>query len=71
MLEPAASEVASFTAFDHPGAYLRPVNIHVHVSRRERTLRIVDDCTGMEADTLSRVVMRVGESRKLTLTPNP
>ena len=46
------------------GAYFRPVNINVHVSRRERTLRIVDDCTGMQADTLSRVVMRVGESKK-------
>ena len=46
------------------GAYIRAVNIDVHVSRRERTLRIVDDCRGMQPDTLSRVVMRVGESRK-------
>jgi len=46
------------------GAYTRDVTIAVYVSRVERTLRIVDNCRGMAPDTLSRVVMRVGESRK-------
>ena len=46
------------------GAYSRSVSISVHVSREDRTIRIVDDCRGMAPPTLSRVVMRVGESRK-------
>lgn len=46
------------------GSYSRPVSIDVSVSRKERTLRIVDNCNGMAPDTLSRVVMRVGESGK-------
>ena len=51
--------------FDHDtGAYSRNVTIDVHVSRQDRTLRIIDDCRGMAPDTLARVVMRVGESRK-------
>ena len=51
--------------FNHArGEYSRLVTIDVHVSRDDRTLRIVDDCRGMPPDMLSRVVMRVGESRK-------
>ena len=51
--------------FDHEtGAYGRAVDIRVYVSRNDRTLRIVDNCNGMAPDQLSRVVMRVGESRK-------
>ena len=45
-------------------AYLRPVTVDVHVSRAQGSLRIVDNCRGMAPDVLSRVVMRVGESRK-------
>merc|ERR1719506_3594827 len=45
-------------------AYRREVSISVYVSRAERTLRIVDNCRGMSPSTLSRVVMRVGESQK-------
>ena len=46
------------------GSYQREVTIDVFVSRASRTLRILDNCRGMSPDTLSRVVMRVGESRK-------
>ena len=46
------------------GAYSRPIAVDVFVSRRDRTLRVLDNCRGMTAETLSRVVMRVGESRK-------
>ena len=45
-------------------AYRRAVTIDVHVSREGRRIRIVDNCRGMAPTTLSRVVMRVGESRK-------
>lgn len=44
--------------------YQRDVSISIFVSREERTLRILDNCRGMAPDTLARVVMRVGESRK-------
>ena len=51
--------------YDHETAsYDRDVHIDVFVSREDRTLRIVDNCRGMPPDTLSRVVMCVGESRK-------
>ena len=51
--------------YDHnAGAYRRDVLVDVYVSRAERSLRILDNCRGMEPETLSRVVMRVGESRK-------
>lgn len=46
------------------GAYSREVTIDVYVSRSRRTLRILDNARGMSPETLSRVVMRVGESRK-------
>ena len=44
--------------------YTREVRVDVQVSRRRKTLRIRDNCRGMPPETLSRVVMRVGESRK-------
>ncbi|EOD29269.1 hypothetical protein EMIHUDRAFT_434638 [Emiliania huxleyi CCMP1516] len=46
------------------GAYRREVRVDVFVSRRGRRLRIVDNSRGMPPETLARVVMRVGESRK-------
>lgn len=42
----------------------REVRVDVFVSRRGRRLRIVDNSRGMPPETLARVVMRVGESRK-------
>ena len=51
--------------YDHvAGTYRRAVYIDVFVSNERRTLRIVDNCRGMPPDVLSRVVMRVGESKK-------
>ena len=45
---PSSSCRARFDAA--AGAYSRPVSITVHVSRAERTLRIVDDCNGMKPE---------------------
>ncbi len=43
--------------------YVRPIVIDVKVARRAKTISVIDNCRGMEPDVLSRVVMRVGESR--------
>ena len=45
-------------------SYSRDIIIDVCVSRKDRFLRILDNSRGMLPSTLSRVVMRVGESRK-------
>ena len=53
------------TFFDqNANAYRRPIRIDILVSREDRKLSIIDDCRGMRPAVLSRVVMRVGESRK-------
>jgi len=44
--------------------YSRPVHIRVYVNRASRSLRVVDNCRGMDPETLQRVVLNVGESRK-------
>lgn len=44
--------------------YARPVHVRIYVNRESRSLRVVDNCRGMDLETLKRVVLNVGESRK-------
>ena len=44
--------------------YERPIVVEVTVGRKQRVITVRDNCMGMTPDVLSRVVMRVGESKK-------
>lgn len=49
---------------DSFGGYSRPVEIDIFVDRGNKTIRVIDNCRGMEEEVIKRVVLNVGESKK-------
>ncbi|MCI0604601.1 ATP-binding protein [bacterium] len=49
---------------NYGNVYPRPIGIDVTIDRGRRTVSILDNCRGMDIETLCRVVRNVGESRK-------
>jgi len=49
-------------------AYPYPIEISVLIDRASRTVTIRDNCRGMNAESLERIVANVGESRKKTVS---
>jgi hypothetical protein len=53
---------------ENNGSYPRAVEINVLIDRQNRAVTVRDNCSGMNAESLVRIVSSVGESRKKTMS---